>query len=110
MSPPAVASVPAAMRAAPTATSDAALQVSALRDCHQLPTDQATVAEATTTLASEMDMPRMLVSISGTKPSTAKKAADSKNADAAAAGIPGRARKVPGGTMRARAGRPMAMP
>src|SRR5712692_5881567 len=104
MSPPAVASVPTAMRPLPVATSDAALQVSALRDCHQLPADHATVAEATTTLAAKMDMPRMPVSIKGTKPSTAKKADDSKNADAAAAGIPGRARKVPCGTMRARAG------
>src|SRR6266536_5580500 len=106
-SPLATPAVPTAITAAPVATSDVAVQVSARRDCHQLPTDHATVDVARTTPAAT-DRPRTPVSIRGTKPSTAKNEADNRNADAAAAGIPGRARNVPFGTMRARAGKARA--
>src|SRR6266508_1426742 len=108
---------PAATPAIPTATTlvPAATRVGApirpiVRDCHQLPRDQATVASVTTMPASATDNPRTPVSIRGTKPSTAKNAADSRNAAAAVAGRPGLALNQPEGAIRASAGRPRTRP
>src|SRR5438046_1667262 len=79
VNPVATPSVPNATAAAPPITRrDAGTEVTA-RDCHQLPVDQLTVASVMTRLASAMESPRILVSISGTNPSVAKKEKPSRN-------------------------------
>ncbi len=63
-------------------------------DCHHEAAAQASDEAVSTRLATAIESPRVSVSISVTKPSVAKNAADARNAAADAAGTPRRAVSV----------------
>src|SRR5207249_12265352 len=79
-------------------------------DCHQVPIAHVMVAAVITIPAAPTDNPRTRVSISGTNPSIAANEAEVRNAAAAVAGSPGRARNVPFGATRRKAGTAIKAP
>ena len=74
------------------------------RDCHHDPMVHANVWKVNPIPTAAIESPRTSVSISDTNESAAANVTEDRNAAAAAAGGPGRARKVPGG-VRARSPR-----
>jgi hypothetical protein len=94
----------------PITTKRVALVRGARRDCHQLPAAHASVMNVSRCPASATLRSRTAVSMSGTNASPAMNAADKRNAAAAAAAIPCRARRVPAGTILVSDGSAIARP